>query len=320
MRKGKELIGKPIYGVTDGRQIGSVRDLFVDLELELLQGIFLGREGLISRKVQFVASENIAVFGIDAVLATGSDVVSDNSQVPKVDMWLRRDTLTGREVETAGGTKVGTVGDLLFDEGAAVAGVTLARVHVAGPIAESKQVLRSAITDTGGREGVMVIDLAIAEGVTPVEEPAEPIESEPAEPARDDLDIPFDDFDRSDWPKLFLVEGSYDDAFDLTLEAAEAFGWYCRNTGYNPFTAEGKKTAAFEICEQLTMKLEPTGVPDRWLAPDAVFVSVGDGNIISGLHKGFKDLKALGWIERMPRLYGIQSTGSAAISALAWSA
>jgi threonine synthase len=113
--------------------------------------------------------------------------------------------------------------------------------------------------------------------------------------------------------KVILVEGTYDDAFDLTLEAAESFGWYCRNTGYNPFTAEGKKTAAFEICEQLSKELDPKGGNQGWLAPDAVFVSVGDGNIISGLHKGFKDLKALGWIERVPRLYGIQSTGSAAI-------
>lgn len=114
--------------------------------------------------------------------------------------------------------------------------------------------------------------------------------------------------------RVFLVDGSYDDAFNLSLEAAEAFGWYCRNTGYNPFTAEGKKTAAFEICEQLTIAvdgiIEPT---QKWRSPDTVFVSVGDGNIISGLHKGFKDLKTLGWIENIPRLFGVQSGGSAAI-------
>ena len=41
---------------------------------------------------------------------------------------------------------------------------------------------------------------------------------------------------------VLLVDGTYDDAFDLTLEASREFGWYCRNTGYNPFTLEGKKT------------------------------------------------------------------------------
>jgi uncharacterized protein YrrD len=182
MRKGKELVGKPIYGINDGRQVGAVKDLFVDLDLKLLEGIFLGREGLINRKVLLIAREDIAVFGIDAVLTTGSDVATDNSQVPKADMWLRRDQLIGREVETAGGTKVGTVGDLLFDEQAAVAGITLARAHVAGPIAESKQVLSAAIEQTGGREGVMIVDLAKAESAT-LDEPADqpPAESPAAD-------------------------------------------------------------------------------------------------------------------------------------------
>lgn len=111
---------------------------------------------------------------------------------------------------------------------------------------------------------------------------------------------------------VFLVDGTYDDAFDLTLEAAEHFGWYCRNTGYNPFTAEGKKTAAFEICEQMTSQSDSNG-DSGWVAPDVVFVSVGDGNIISGLHKGFADLLKLGWIDHMPRIFGVQSEGSAAI-------
>ena len=114
--------------------------------------------------------------------------------------------------------------------------------------------------------------------------------------------------------RVVLVEGTYDDAFDLTIQAAEKFGWYCRNTGFNPFTAEGKKTAAFEICEQLSIEsAEKNPEREQWLTPDAVFVSVGDGNIISGLHKGFKDLHRLGWIDQIPRLYGIQSEGSAAI-------
>jgi threonine synthase len=115
--------------------------------------------------------------------------------------------------------------------------------------------------------------------------------------------------------RVLLVDGSYDDAFDLTLEAAQAFGWYCRNTGYNPFTAEGKKTAAFEICEQYTRAVgQRYDAPNSWRAPEAIFVSVGDGNIISGLHKGLKDLAALGWLETMPRLYGVQAEGSAAVA------
>ncbi len=110
--------------------------------------------------------------------------------------------------------------------------------------------------------------------------------------------------------KVILVEGTYDDAFDLTVKAAEEFGWYCRNTGYNPFTAEGKKTAALEIWEWWTSEKNAPMNHSRL----TVFVSVGDGNIISGIHKGFKDLQQLGWLEQMPRIIGVQAEGSAAIA------
>jgi threonine synthase len=101
---------------------------------------------------------------------------------------------------------------------------------------------------------------------------------------------------------VMLVRGTYDDAFELCLQASKEFGWYNRNTGYNPYMSEGKKTASLEICEQL-----------GWDAPDRIFVSVGDGCIIGGLHKGLKDLMALGWINKLPKLMGVQAAGSAAL-------
>jgi threonine synthase len=108
--------------------------------------------------------------------------------------------------------------------------------------------------------------------------------------------------------EVLLVEGTYDEAFDLSVQVADEFGWYCRNTGYNPFTAEGKKTASFEIWENILL---PRYYGRR---PLSIFVSVGDGNIISGMHKGFVDLQRMGWLETMPRLYGVQAAGSAAVA------
>jgi threonine synthase len=100
--------------------------------------------------------------------------------------------------------------------------------------------------------------------------------------------------------KVLAVDGTYGQAFDLCLAASKVYDWYNRNTGYNPYMTEGKKTAAYEICEQLD-----------WQVPDRIFVGVGDGCIIGGLHKGFKDMLALGWTDRMPRLMGVQAAGSA---------
>lgn len=107
--------------------------------------------------------------------------------------------------------------------------------------------------------------------------------------------------------KVIPVKGNYDAAFDLSIKASHEFGWYCRNTGYNPFTIEGKKTAAYEIWEQGLLPYHKSG------RNPVVFVPVGDGNIISGFYKGFKDLHDLGWVDQIPRLIGVQAEGSAAI-------
>jgi threonine synthase len=124
---------------------------------------------------------------------------------------------------------------------------------------------------------------------------------------------------------VILVRGAYDDAFELCAQAAKEFGWYNRNTGYNPYMSEGKKTVSFEICEQFTAQVragsdgagdrDPSYVPppDHWAAPDRIFVSVGDGCIIGGVHKGLRDLLALGWITKMPKIMGVQAAGSAAL-------
>lgn len=109
---------------------------------------------------------------------------------------------------------------------------------------------------------------------------------------------------------VLAVDGNYDDAFDLCTEACQEFGWYNRSTGYNPYMTEGKKTVSYEIALQLA---EQSHAVVSMLAPDAIFVSVGDGCIIGGVHKGFKDLLALGWIDRMPRIYGVQSVLSPAL-------
>ncbi|MEO8972160.1 MAG: threonine synthase [Ktedonobacteraceae bacterium] len=101
---------------------------------------------------------------------------------------------------------------------------------------------------------------------------------------------------------VFAIQGSYDDAFDMCIEACSIFGWYNRNTGYNPYLVEGKKTVGLEIAEQL-----------NWHVPDSILVPTGDGCIISGVYRGFEDFYKLGMIDRIPRLIAVQADGSPAI-------
>ena len=113
---------------------------------------------------------------------------------------------------------------------------------------------------------------------------------------------------------LILVDGSYSDAYDLASRASKEMNIYCRNTGYNPFTIEGKKTVAYEICEQLSDHLVDGDHANYWKVPDIVVVPVGDGNMISGVYKGFVDLMAIGITSKIPKIVGVQAEGSAAIA------
>ncbi len=97
------------------------------------------------------------------------------------------------------------------------------------------------------------------------------------------------------------VDGNYDAAYDLSIEYTEKFGGMSRNTAFNPMTIEGKKTVSIEIFNELKS------------APDYIFVATGDGCILSGVYKGFCDLKKSGFIDRIPVIYSVQAKYSDAL-------
>lgn len=96
--------------------------------------------------------------------------------------------------------------------------------------------------------------------------------------------------------RIFEVDGSFEDLMTLMAAAREG-GGYFETTTYrkaNPYQAEGPKTIAYELFEELGR------------APDAVVVPIGGGGTLSGIARGFADLKVLGRIDRVPRMYGVQ--------------
>ncbi len=97
---------------------------------------------------------------------------------------------------------------------------------------------------------------------------------------------------------VISVQGSYEETFELSKQAIDKWGWYNRNAAINPYLSEGKKTVGLEIMEQL-----------QWKAPDYIAISVGDGCTIAGLWKGLKDLYAIGFIDKLPRLISAQAAG-----------
>ena len=99
------------------------------------------------------------------------------------------------------------------------------------------------------------------------------------------------------------VDGTYDDAYAEAMAYLGEHGGLSRNTGHNPLTIEGKKTVSLEIFRQLGNRM-----------PDYVFVSTGDGVILSGVYRGFEDLVTAGFADRMPTMVAAQAEGSNAIS------
>lgn len=101
---------------------------------------------------------------------------------------------------------------------------------------------------------------------------------------------------------VYLVDGNYDQAFDLCIEISKLKNWYNRNTAYNPLTIEGKKSAAYDLFVSMNGDL-----------PDVIVVPVGDGVVIAGIYKGLWELQQLGWLEKLPRLIAVQAAGSDAL-------
>jgi len=102
--------------------------------------------------------------------------------------------------------------------------------------------------------------------------------------------------------RVIPVDGNYDAAYKLSLQYSKINGSLNRNTAYNPMTIEGKKTVSFEIFTQLKK------------TPDYIFVPTGDGCILSGVYKGFKDLVRYGFADKIPIIYCVQAEKSDAIS------
>ncbi len=188
MRLGKDLVGKQIISITDGRSLGTVKDIYMSSDLTAITGIYLGSEGLIKRKHFLINRADVVVFGIDAILVRASDAVLEESNLPESVAWVRLSKLNKREVDTPGGTKVASIGDIILGEQGDITGFALSRVFVEGPIAKNGTIPRTAVIDTGAEDGVMTIDLTRAENPdvappAPVEPPPPALPEEMAETA-----------------------------------------------------------------------------------------------------------------------------------------
>lgn len=161
----KEHANKPVISMTDGKKLGEVKDLYLDQEMRQVIAVFLGKEGLIHRKTLMIARSAVQVYGIDAWLVTGSDVVTESEAILESGTFTLIGDLRGRELQTEGGTKIGVIDHVILDNEARVWGFGLGKVYSQGPLAERKAIARESILSLGNTKEPMTINLAQAESL-----------------------------------------------------------------------------------------------------------------------------------------------------------
>jgi uncharacterized protein YrrD len=149
MQKTKEFQGKLLISVTDGKNLGEIKDVYLDKDANEVIAVYLGKTGIISRKTHLIHIDQIRLFGVDAWLVNGSDKVMTKDEVEGSDQFILAEDLRGRSIQTDGKTKLGTVGDIVVDSRMNVLGFAFEKIHVEGPLSEQKAVARAAITKLG---------------------------------------------------------------------------------------------------------------------------------------------------------------------------
>jgi threonine synthase len=104
--------------------------------------------------------------------------------------------------------------------------------------------------------------------------------------------------------KLVAVEGNYDDVNRLCTELCSEREWAFVNVNLRPYYAEGSKTLAYEIAEQLGFEL-----PDRVIAP------IASGSLFTKIGKGFAEWRELGLVDgELPKMNGAQAEGCSPVA------
>jgi sporulation protein YlmC with PRC-barrel domain len=169
MTTGKDLQHTALISMTNGKIIGQIKDLYLDPDLNQVVAVFLGKEGVLRRHAHAIGREAIQVYGEDVWLVAGPDSVVNRKALPDSVHFVLLSELRGREVQTEGGTTIGTVEDVILDAQANITGFALGKVRMKGPLSERKTIARAAVTGMGGKGVPMTALMDRAEGMVVAE-------------------------------------------------------------------------------------------------------------------------------------------------------
>ncbi|MEL7590796.1 MAG: PRC-barrel domain-containing protein [Anaerolineaceae bacterium] len=166
MLTSKDITGRLVISIDDGKKLGTIEDVYLDLDMRQVAGVYLGSEGLLRRKEKVILRADVQVLGVDAWLVSSAAVVTPLKSIAEGQTFTLVDNIRGREIQTDGGTRMGVVEDVILDLDLQVLGFQLGKVYVQGPLAQKKAIVRDAVLDPGGKNRAMIVDLVMAESST----------------------------------------------------------------------------------------------------------------------------------------------------------
>ena len=155
-----------LISANDGRNLGEIKGILLDATASRGVAIYLGKTGILSRKALMIDLKHVQLCGIDAWLTKSSDCVVSEDDYTGSENFILASDLFGREIQTEGGHKIGTIGDVLLDEKFNVLGFSFDKLYMEGPLAHSRAIARTAVTNLGDSKNPAIASLDQAEKQT----------------------------------------------------------------------------------------------------------------------------------------------------------
>ena len=134
----KALIGNPVIGIQSGEMIAKVADIYLDPSTRKMAAVITAKGTLLKREAEAIPAEQAEVWGKDAILVRGLDVIVKEEELGDHDDWLSvTDDVQGYEVVSEDGTRIGTLGDLVLNHQGEIMGYQMAEVAAEGRVAVS---------------------------------------------------------------------------------------------------------------------------------------------------------------------------------------
>jgi len=134
------LKGLPVIELQEGRRIATFEDMMIDPKTLKPAALITSKGNLLKHELRWIPGKNVKVWGMDAILVSGLDLIEDSDGFSGPKTWMSVwDEVRGRTVISMQGTRIAQIADMFMDEAGNFVAYDLAQVYIEGPLAESRR-------------------------------------------------------------------------------------------------------------------------------------------------------------------------------------